>query len=119
MATLDDVRRIALDLPGAYEHASHGGASSFRTKPRAFAFHREELDALAVHVASEEDKHALIAAAPEVFFTTPHYDGYSAVLVRLAAVTPDELAELVIEAWRLRAPKRDVGRWDEEHPAPS
>ena len=119
MATIDDVRRIALALPGAYEHASHGGAASWRTKPRAFAFHREELGALVVHVASEEEKHALIATNPAVFFTTPHYNGYPAVLVRLAEVTPDELAELVIEAWRLRAPKRDVALWDEEHPVTS
>ena len=115
MGTLDDVRRIASTLPGAYEHASHGGAPSFRTKPRGFAFHREDLDALAVCVASEEDKHALIAAEPSVF-TTPHYDGYSIVLVRLDEAPADELEELLIEAWRLRAPKKDVARWDEEHP---
>ena len=105
---------MALALPEAYEQASYGGAASYRTKPRAFAHLREELDAVVVHVATEEDKHALVASNPSVFFTTPHYDGYAAVLVRLAEVSRDELAELVTDSWRLRAPARAVRQWDAE-----
>jgi len=112
MATADDVRRIALKLPGAYEQPSHGGAPSYRTKPRAFAFIREEWDAVVLYVASEEDKHALVASAPDIFFTTAHYDGYALVLVRLSAVDTQELTELVTEAWRLRAPKTHVQGFD-------
>jgi hypothetical protein len=115
VATIADVRRTALSLPGAEERASHGGAASFRTKPRAFAYHREDVDAVVLFVPSEEDKHALIASDPKVFFTEPHYDGYAAVLVRLGAVSVDELAELVTDSWRLRAPKSDVKRFD-THP---
>ena len=114
MATLDDVRRIALSLPGAEERASYGGAASFRTKPRGFAYHREDVDAVVLYVPSEEDKHALIASDPKIFFTEPHYDGYAAVLVRLGAVSVDELAELVTDSWRLRAPKSDVKRFDSQ-----
>ncbi|MEJ7630750.1 MAG: MmcQ/YjbR family DNA-binding protein [Nocardioidaceae bacterium] len=112
MATEEDLRRLALALPAAYEQPSHGGAPSFRTKPRAFAYVREELGAAVLYVPSEEDKHALIASDPEVFFTTPHYDGYAIVLVRLEAVAPGELAELVIDSWRLRAPDRVVKEWE-------
>ena len=114
MATIDDVRRIALALPGVEERASYGEAASFRTKPRGFAYHREDIDAVVLYVSSEEDKLALIASNPDVFFTEPHYDGYAVVLVRLPAVDLDELAEQVIESWRLRAPKRDVARYDED-----
>ena len=91
MATIDDVRRIALSLPGAEERASYGGAASFRTKPRGFAYHREDVDAVVLYVPSEEDKHALIGSDPKVFFTEPHYDGHALVLVRLSEVGVDEL----------------------------
>lgn len=114
MATDDDVRRIALALPGAYEHASYGGAPSFRTKPRGFAFLRADIDALAVYVASEEDKLALIASDPDIYFTTPHYDGHPMVLVRLSAVDEAELAEALADSWRQRAPKADVRRLQAE-----
>jgi hypothetical protein len=115
MATEEDLRAIALALPEAYEHASYAGAPSFRTKPRAFAHLREEPGAVVVHVGSEEDKHALIASNPRVFFTTPHYDGYPAVLVRLSEVSREELAELVTDSWRLRAPARVVRQWEADH----
>jgi hypothetical protein len=53
-----------------------------------------------------EDKEALLRSDPDVFFTTPHYDGYAYVLVRLDRIGREQLAELVEDAWRLRAPKR-------------
>ena len=56
-----------------------------------------------------EDKEALLRSDPEVFFTTPHYDGYAYVLVRLDRIGRDQLAELVEDAWRLRAPKSLLG----------
>jgi len=116
MVTWDDVRRIALALPGAYEHASHGGQPSFRTKPRMFAWIRDEPEALVVWVESEEDKHALIESEPRKFFTTPHYDGYPMVLVHLKTVGVKEATELITESWRLRAPKQLVKEWDAAHP---
>jgi hypothetical protein len=51
-------------------------------------------------------KEALLAEDPGVFFTTPHFDGYPAVLVRLDRIAPDELEELIVEAWLDRAPQR-------------
>lgn len=111
MATEDDLRAAALALPEVYEKASYGGAPSYRTKPRAFAFVQEN-GIVALSVSSEEEKRALVGSDPAVFSTTPHYDGYAMVLVRLGAVSREELVELVTEAWRLRAPKGVVRRWE-------
>ena len=116
MVTHAEVRKIAMGLPGTYEQASHGGQPSWRTKPRMFAWIRDEPEALVVWVESEEDKYALIAAEPKKFFTTPHYDGYPMVLVQLKAVKVDEATELITESWRLRAPKKLVKEWDAANP---
>jgi hypothetical protein len=61
---------------------------------------------LGASVADEGVKQALIADRPDVYFTTPHFDGYAAVLVLLDAIGGDELEELITEAWLVRAPKR-------------
>jgi hypothetical protein len=61
---------------------------------------------LATRVADEGVKQALVADAPDVYFTIPHFEGYPAVLVRLEHIRVDELEELVTEAWLTRAPKR-------------
>jgi hypothetical protein len=105
MITVDDVRRIALGLPGTFEQASYGDRPSFRTKPRMFTWVPEDPDALMVWVDSVEEKEALIASQPDTFFTTDHYAGEAIVLVRLEAVDPGEAAELITESFRLRAPK--------------
>lgn len=114
VATEDDVRRIALSLPGAFERASYGGRPSWRTEPRVFAWVRDEPDALVVWVASLEDKEELVAAEPDKFFTTSHYDGHPVVLVRLDTIDPDEVHELIAESWRLRAPRALTRRQDHE-----
>jgi hypothetical protein len=62
-------------------------------------------DILGARVADEGVKFALIADDPQVYFTTPHFDGYPAVLVRLAAISVPELTELITEAWLAQAPK--------------
>jgi hypothetical protein len=116
MVSVAEVRRIALELPGAYEQATHGGQPSWRTKPRMFTWVRADPVALVVWVDSEEEKHALIAGAPHTFSTTPHYDGYPIVLVDLDAVDQQEATELIVESWRLRAPKGLVQAWDAAHP---
>jgi hypothetical protein len=105
MVTEDDVRRVALSLPHTTEKPSYG-TPGFRVKDRLFARIREEGDVLVVWVAGAGEKQGLIAADPAKFFTTPHYDGHPSVLVRLPAVDVDELAELLTDSWRLRAPKR-------------
>ena len=63
-------------------------------------------------------KEALLADDPRVYFTTPHFDGYPAILARLERIDAHELEELVIEAWLCRAPKRLADRYVEEHPTP-
>lgn len=102
----EDVRRVALSLPGAYEQESYGGRPSWRTPPRMFTWIRDDPDAVVVWVDSLEDKEALIASAPDTFFTTSHYDGHPVVLVDMQAVGVDELTELITDSWRLRARAR-------------
>lgn len=114
MITPDDVRGIAGKLPGAYEQPTYDQAPSWRTKPRMFAWIRDDPAALVVWVESEEDKLAMIAAHPGTFFTTPHYDGQPIVLVSMAEVGKDETRELIVESWRLRAPRKLLRDWDAE-----
>ena len=73
-----------------------------------------EPHALVVRVSDMGEREALLQGQPDVFFTTPHYDGYPYVLVRLEAIDPVELGELLDEAWRVFAAKRVVRAWDEE-----
>lgn len=105
MVTEDDVRRVALSLPATIERASYG-TPGFRVKDKLFARIREEGDLLVLWVADLDEKETLLAADPETFTTTPHYDGYAVVLLRMAAVEVEELRELLTDAWRVRAPKR-------------
>ncbi|MGY1782928.1 MmcQ/YjbR family DNA-binding protein [Geodermatophilus sp. SYSU D01036] len=119
MATWADVRRLALALPGTTEGTSYG-RPAWKVRDRAFVWERplrgadvEQLgDAapegpvLGAAVADEGVKHALVADDPAVYLTTPHFDGYAAVLVRLDAIDVAELGELVTEAWLARAPAR-------------
>ena len=105
MITEDDVRRVALSLPATTERSSYG-TPGFRVKDRLFARIREEGDVLVVWVDGLDEKEALLAADPDTFFTTPHYDGHPTVLVRFDAVDVDELTELLTDAWLVRAPAR-------------
>jgi hypothetical protein len=106
VATEADVRRIALALPEVIEKPWFG-SPGFRVKDKGFLRIRSESDGgLVVFVADLEEKDALLRSDPEKFFTTPHYDGHPSVLVRLGAVDRDELAELLTDSWRVRAPKR-------------
>jgi hypothetical protein len=116
MADQETVRRIALTLPEVEESAEHF-AFSVRGKGIAWVWLERpepkkprvpQPEVLAVRVASEQDKQALVAEDPAKFFTEPHYNGFPAVLVRLAAVGEEELRELLTDAWRCRAPKRLV-----------
>jgi len=112
MISHEDIRRIAMGMPGASERASYGGRPSWRTKTKMFTWIRENPEALVVWVESLDEKEALIAVQPKKFFTTPHYDGEPIVLVRLQAVNKNEAADLIIESWRQRAAKAAVKEWD-------
>ncbi|MGH2617862.1 MAG: MmcQ/YjbR family DNA-binding protein [Thermomicrobiales bacterium] len=111
MATIDDVRRIALSLPETMEKPLYG-TPGFRVKDKAFARLREEGDVLVVWCADEDEKEARIATQPETFFTLPHYAGYPLVLVRLPAIGEVELREVLTDAWSVRAPRRLVTAFD-------
>ncbi len=112
-----DVRRIALALPEVRESGDRFAFSVLnRGKEKGFVWAWNERvhpkkprvpreDVLAVRVIDDADKQALLAADPSVFFTEPHYNGFPAVLVRLPAVSLDQLEELIADAWRCMAPK--------------
>lgn len=120
MANWNDVRRIAQALPEATELPSRDGLVQWRVRGKLFAWERPlrraDMQALgdraprgpilAARVPHLGAKEALLATEPRVYFTTPHFDGYPAVLVRLGRISMAELEELLIEAWADRAPKR-------------
>jgi hypothetical protein len=112
MADADDVRRLALALPGVTEIDSDG--FDFRVGGRGFVWsyperrpgrpRRIRTDIAVLYVGDEAEKQALLLGEPELFFTAPGYDGWPLVMVRLARVDAGRLAELVTDAWRMRAP---------------
>jgi hypothetical protein len=121
VATWDDVARIAGGLPLTSEHSPHdwrvgkkllAWERPLRPSDReALAMNRSEPpegDILGVRVSDEGVKFALIADEPRVYFTTPHFDGYPAVLVKLAEIEVRDLEELITEAWLTQAPKKLV-----------
>jgi hypothetical protein len=119
MASWDDVRRIALALPETDEQTSHGNVT-WRVKEKGFVWERPlrrgDLEALGagapsgpilgVRVEHLVAKEALLAAEPDVVFTTPHFNGYPAVLVQLELIDVARLEDLVEEAWLARAPTK-------------
>ncbi|MEN0023365.1 MAG: MmcQ/YjbR family DNA-binding protein [Microbacterium sp.] len=132
MATIDDARAIALALPGVTERVGgHTGEPAWRLSSGQIAWIRgpratdlrqlaalgaawPEGPVLAVRVGSQEEKEALLAAEPEALFTIPHFDGYSGLLVRLDAIERDRLAELIADAWLVRAPVLVAKKWLDE-----
>jgi hypothetical protein len=119
VASWDDVRRIALELPETSEGVSRD-LRTWRVKDKGFVWERPlrraDLEALGdaapdgpilgARVEHLVAKEALLADDPSVFFTTPHFDGYPAALVRLERIGLEDLREVIVEAWLARAPKR-------------
>jgi hypothetical protein len=115
VADQEDVRRIAMALPGVTEGERHFAFEvTVKGKRKGFVWAWNERvhpkkprvprsDVLAVRVIDETDKQALLAMDTEVFFTEPHYNGFPAVLVRLPAVSLEQLEELIADAWRCLA----------------
>lgn len=112
MASEADVRELALLLPASAEKPSYG-TPGFRVRDRLFARMRED-GVLVLWRESVEEKEAMTEAEPVKFTTTPHYDGYPNILVRLDAVDREELAELLEESWRFRAPAGLVEQFDRD-----
>jgi len=119
VADWQDVRRIALALPETSEGTSHGNAS-WRVRDKLFVWERPLRPAdlralgdaapagpiLGARVEHTGAKEALLADDPGVYFTTPHFDGYPAILVVLGEISVAELEEVIVEAWLVRAPRR-------------
>jgi hypothetical protein len=119
VATWDDVGRLALALPETSEALSRG-LRQWRVKDKGFVWERPlrraDLEALGdeapegpilgARVEHLVAKEALLADDPTVYFTTPHFDGYPAILVRLDRIGLEDLQELIVEAWLARAPAR-------------
>jgi hypothetical protein len=128
MADWDDVRRLALAMPEADEHVSRGH-TQWRVREKLFVWERplRKSDLAALGDSAPEGpilgarvehlvaKEALIADDPAVFFTTPHFEGYPAVLIRLGEIGLDVLEEVVVEAWLARAPNRLAREYLEAH----
>lgn len=116
MADADDVRRRALALPHVEEIDSDG--FDFRVGNRGFIWSYPErrpgkprvirTDIAVLYVGDEAEKQALLLGEPELFFTTPQYDGWPLVIVWLSEVDGSRLSELVTDAWRMRAPTEYV-----------
>jgi hypothetical protein len=113
VADADDVRRLALALPHVAEIDSDG--FDFRVGGKGFVWsyperppgqpRRIRTDIAVLYVGDEAEKQALLLGEPDKFFTTPGYDGFPLVMLRLDQVDRERLAELVTDAWRMRAPK--------------
>jgi hypothetical protein len=134
MSTMADLDELALSLPQTTKEVSEDGRPSYLVHGKMFCFHRgqrrdavdpqtgERLDdVLMFRVPDLGVKELLLADSREVYFTTPHFDGYPAVLMRipnLARVDREELYDLVVEAWLTKAQKRVAKAWLAEHGAP-
>ena len=112
MADAEDVRRLALALPHVEEIDCDG--FDFRVGGKGFVWSYPErqpgqgrvlrTDIAVLYVGDEAEKQALLLGEPAMFFTTPGYDGWPLVMLRLAEVDAGRLAELITDAWRMRAP---------------
>jgi hypothetical protein len=131
--TLDDVRSLAMALPGAQERVDgHRKAATWRTDKGVFVWERgpskadlaklaelgrEWPDGVVVGVRTDglDGKEALLGSFPDIFFTIPHFDGYPAVLTRLDAIDLTQLREVIIDAWLLQVPQSVGTEWLAAH----
>jgi len=120
MADAEDVRRLAMSLPEVVEIDSEG--FDFRVADKGFVWSYPErkpgqkrvirTDIAVLYVGDEGEKQALVLGEPDLFFTTPGYDGLPLVMVRLAEVSVARLTELITDAWRMRAPAEWEEMWE-------
>jgi len=120
VATIDDVARLAAELPQVTEGERHGNRT-WSVAGHAFAWDRPFSKAdlrrfgdeappggpiLAVRVEDLGEKEAVLAAHPDGFFTIPHFDGYAAVLIQLPSVSEAVLREVLTDGWLVYAPPK-------------
>ena len=112
MPTWEDLTQIAQRFPGLEEGTSWG-TPALKVRNKFVCRLRSDPDALVMRVTDLGEREALLQGDPATFFTTPHYDGYPAVLIRLEKIDPTELAELIEDAWRLQAPKKLIREFED------
>jgi len=112
MPTWDEVITIAKALPDVEESTSYR-TPSLKVAGKSFARLRTEAEGGLVLMCSQEEKAALLASGDPAFYTTPHYDGYGAILIDLERVDVDQLTELIEESWRTKAPAKLRKAFDE------
>jgi hypothetical protein len=129
MADLSDVGRISMALPGIESATGGNGLRQWKVSGKSIAWERPlrksdyealgdsapEGPILGVWVPDLVAKEALIASEPNIYFTTPHFDGYAVVLISLEHIPMDELEEVIVESWLGRAPKRMTRACLDEH----
>jgi len=134
MADMADLDELALAMPQTTKELSGDGRPAYHVHGKMYCFHRgrrpdaldsdtgERLsDVLMFRVADEGVKELLLSDARGIYFTTPHFNGYPAILMRiprLAELDREELGDLVAEAWLTRAQKRVAKAWLAEHAQP-
>jgi hypothetical protein len=124
MGDEDDVRRLALALPDVEEIDCDG--FDFRVAGRGFVWSYPErqpgkprvirTDIAVLYVGDEAEKQALVLGEPWLFFSTREYEGWPLVMLRLGEVDPERLAELVTDAWRMRAPRELAALFESDDP---
>jgi hypothetical protein len=134
MATMRDLDALAMAMPGTVREDSEDSRPSYLVNGKMYCFHRSRrpdavdpktgerlADVLMFRVADLEEKELILADPSGPFFTTPHFNGYPAVLLRirdLKRLSRAELRDVVVDAWLTRAPKRVAKAWlEQEEPA--
>ena len=115
MPTWKDVVRIASKLPEVTE-STWFRAPSLKVAGKGFARLRDEAEGGLVLMCDLDEKEAYLASGDPAFYTTPHYDGYGAILVDLGKIDREQLAEMIEESWRQKAPAKLRKAYDAEHP---
>jgi hypothetical protein len=108
--TFEDIRQIALALPGAEESTSYG-TPAFKVAGKMLARKHQDGVSLVVRISFDE-REMLMEAEPETFYITDHYRNYPALLVRIATVNPGTLQRILAQTWRQVAPKKLVAAFD-------
>jgi hypothetical protein len=125
MVTWDELHQIAMSLPEVSEKIDRKGIRQWRVKDKLIVWERplrrSDFEALGesapdgpilgARVPDVGAKEALLADDGDIYFTTPHFDGYPAILVKMDNLSIEELEELVVEAWLTQAPKRLSRDW--------
>lgn len=115
--TFETVCELALAYPGVEEGTSYG-TPALRVRGKFMARLREDGETLVVK-ASEAECDFRLTTDPATFFITDHYRGYSAVLVRLARVSVEDLGDLIEQSWRWLAPRKLLAEYERAHPSQS